>query len=48
MPEKSRHAEVVFVSSDNDESSFDEYYAEMPWLAVPYSLTDIKESLGTK
>ncbi|KAL6983700.1 protein-disulfide reductase [Sarracenia purpurea var. burkii] len=27
--------EVVFVSSDRDQSSFDEFFADMPWLAVP-------------
>ena len=27
--------DIVFVSSDNDEKSFDEYRKEMPWLAVP-------------
>merc|ERR1712205_97077 len=28
--------EVVFVSSDRDQASFDEYYASMPWLAIPH------------
>lgn len=28
--------EVVFVSSDKDEAQFDEYFATMPWLALPY------------
>ncbi|CAF1618569.1 unnamed protein product, partial [Didymodactylos carnosus] len=28
--------DVVFVSSDEDQSSFDEYYKEMPWKAIPY------------
>lgn len=28
--------EVVFVSGDNDEASFNEYYSEMPWTVVPY------------
>ena len=31
----SKNFEVVFVSSDRDQKSFDEYYGEMPWLAVP-------------
>ncbi|KAK1549475.1 hypothetical protein Q3G72_002642 [Acer saccharum] len=35
--------EVIFVSSDNDEGSFDQYYAEMPWLALPYD--DKRETL---
>ncbi|PON35925.1 DnaJ-like [Parasponia andersonii] len=28
--------EVIFISSDSDQSSFDEYYSSMPWLALPY------------
>lgn len=28
--------EVIFVSSDMDQSSFDEYYSSMPWLALPF------------
>lgn len=29
--------EFVFVSSDRNQSSFDEYFEEMPWLALPFS-----------
>jgi thiol-disulfide isomerase/thioredoxin len=28
--------EIVFVSRDRDQQSFDEYFATMPWLAVPF------------
>eukprot|EP01040_Poterioochromonas_malhamensis_P009455 gene9455-10267_t len=28
--------EIIFVSSDCNQSSFDEYYGSMPWSAVPY------------
>jgi nucleoredoxin len=28
--------EVVFVSADSDLDGFNEYYADMPWLAVPF------------
>ncbi|CAN6312410.1 unnamed protein product [Urochloa humidicola] len=28
--------EVVFISRDRDEESFDAYFAKMPWLAVPF------------
>ncbi|KAL5786467.1 hypothetical protein ACOSQ2_008859 [Xanthoceras sorbifolium] len=35
--------EVIFVSLDNDEESFKQYYAEMPWLALPYD--DKRENL---
>ncbi|OIV93728.1 hypothetical protein TanjilG_16579 [Lupinus angustifolius] len=28
--------ELIFISSDKDQDSFDGYYAEMPWLALPF------------
>ncbi|KAL5552878.1 hypothetical protein UlMin_040279 [Ulmus minor] len=28
--------EVIFISSDRDQSSFDEYFSSMPWLAIPF------------
>lgn len=37
--------EIVFLSSDRDEKSFNEYFAEMPWHAVSYSNRDIKVSI---
>ena len=38
--------EIVFVSSDKDEKSFDEYFAEMPWLALPFENRDKKVFKG--
>lgn len=38
--------EIVFLSSDRDEASFQEYYNEMPWLALPHSHADIKSKLS--
>ena len=43
--EVGKNFEVVFVSSDRDEDSFKEYYAEMPWLALPFADRDRKVSL---
>lgn len=40
LKQKNEEFEVVFVSSDEDEESFNNYFKEMPWLAVPY--TDLK------
>ncbi|GMI52462.1 hypothetical protein TeGR_g14590 [Tetraparma gracilis] len=40
--------ELVFVSSDRDEAAFDEYFAEMPWLALPYAARDRKDALSKK
>ena len=34
---KRRAFEVVFVSSDHDERSFKEYFATMPWHAIPFA-----------
>ncbi|KAM1831448.1 hypothetical protein ACFX13_021540 [Malus domestica] len=28
--------EVIFISSDRDQGSFDEFFATMPWLALPF------------
>lgn len=39
--------EIVFVSSDRDEPSFNEYYSEMPWLALPYSERKAKGALSS-
>eukprot|EP00441_Pelagodinium_beii_P027855 CAMPEP_0197654422 /NCGR_PEP_ID=MMETSP1338-20131121/38838_1 /TAXON_ID=43686 ORGANISM="Pelagodinium beii, Strain RCC1491" /NCGR_SAMPLE_ID=MMETSP1338 /ASSEMBLY_ACC=CAM_ASM_000754 /LENGTH=706 /DNA_ID=CAMNT_0043229865 /DNA_START=72 /DNA_END=2189 /DNA_ORIENTATION=- len=38
--------EVVFLSSDKDEEAFKEYFAEMPWLAVPFEERSLKEDLS--
>merc|ERR1719375_2520283 len=40
--------EVVFVSSDHSQPEFNEYYKEMPWLAVPFASRDIKDALSKK
>lgn len=40
--------EVVFVSSDRDESGFRAYFEEMPWLAVPFSSAQLRTQLGTR
>merc|ERR1712193_604673 len=40
--------EVVFVSSDRDDSAFQEYFKEMPWLAIPYSNRAKKDELSKK
>jgi len=38
--------EIVFVSSDKDENAFNEYFGEMPWLALPYEKRQEKEVLS--
>jgi nucleoredoxin len=45
---QSKGMEIVFASSDRDEDSFKEYFGEMPWVALPYSKREVKESLSKK
>jgi nucleoredoxin len=40
--------EIIFVSSDRDEAVFNDYYGEMPWLALPFDKKDLKASLSKK
>ena len=40
--------EIVFVSSDNSEDAFKEYFDEMPWVALPFSKRDLKTKLAEK
>jgi nucleoredoxin len=45
---KAKGLEVVFVSSDRDDGAFQEYFKEMPWLALPYSDRAKKDALSKK
>ena len=38
--------DIVFVSSDRDEASFAEYFADMPWSALPFERRDAKDALS--
>jgi len=38
--------EIIFISSDRDESAFNEYFGEMPWLALPYAKRSEKDTLS--
>lgn len=40
--------ELVFISSDRDQASFDEYHHEMNFHALPYSERELKGSLSSK
>lgn len=39
--------EIVFISSDRDETSFQEFFSSMPWLALPFG-DERKNSLSNK
>jgi nucleoredoxin len=34
---ESKQLEIIFVSSDENESEFKDYFSKMPWLAIPFS-----------
>lgn len=40
--------EIVFVSSDKDESAFNEYYGEMPFASLPFSERETKGKLSSR
>lgn len=44
----STDVEIVFVSSDSDESSFKEYYGSMPWVSLPFSASTFKDKLASQ
>lgn len=43
-----KELEVVFVSSDREETAFKEYFGEQPWLALPYADRKGKDALSKK
>jgi len=45
---KEKNFEIIFISSDRDEKSFDEYYKDMPWLTLDFNERKKKEELGKK
>jgi nucleoredoxin len=36
--------EIIFVTSDKDEKSFQGYLSEMPWIAIPFGDSKIKDA----
>jgi len=40
--------EIVFVSSDQNQEAFDQYWGEMPWLALSYADRTTKDKLSKK
>ena len=45
---KAKDLEIIFISSDRDESAFRSYFAEQPWLALPFADRTRKVALGEK
>ncbi|XP_011627599.1 probable nucleoredoxin 2 isoform X2 [Amborella trichopoda] len=46
LKQRDANFEIVFISCDEDQSSFDKYHATMPWLAIPFSDLKTKKSLN--
>jgi nucleoredoxin len=40
--------EIIFVSSDRDRASFEEYFKSMPWAALPFDEHSAKAELAQK
>ncbi|XP_059490437.1 nucleoredoxin-like [Neocloeon triangulifer] len=45
--EKGHQFDVIFVSSDRSDSSFELYKCSMPWMAVPFELSDLRKELAS-
>ncbi|CAF4270100.1 unnamed protein product, partial [Rotaria sordida] len=45
---KDKNFEIIFISSDNDEESFNEYYEHMPWLTLDFKESDKKAEIEKK
>jgi len=48
IKENGKAFEIVFVSSDREEAACQDYYNEMPWLLLPFSLREKKDELAKK
>lgn len=44
--EEQEDFEIVLVSNDHDQPSFDSYFSTMPWLALPFGDTETKKKLA--
>ena len=40
--------EIVFCSCDHSPADFKEYFSTMPWKAVPFEKSEMREALNTK
>ena len=45
---KEKNFEIIFISSDRDAESFNEYYNDMPWFALDFKDRKKKEELTKK
>mmetsp|Transcript_4228 Transcript_4228/g.5466 ORF Transcript_4228/g.5466 Transcript_4228/m.5466 type:complete len:178 (+) Transcript_4228:101-634(+) len=48
LQSESKNFEVVFISSDRTKEEFNNYFEEMPWLALPFDSRPKKDELSKK
>ena len=48
LNEDQKQLEIIFFSGDKTEEEFNEYYGEMPWLALPRDKKEIMMSNAKK
>ncbi|XP_067929799.1 nucleoredoxin-like [Watersipora subatra] len=46
--DKGKGVEFIFISSDSDEKAFNDYYKDMPWLALQFDQRDLKAQISKK
>ncbi|KAK8947851.1 putative nucleoredoxin 1 [Platanthera guangdongensis] len=48
LASRNSNFEIIFISGDEDDEDFADYFAKMPWLAIPFSDEDTRGSLSTE
>ena len=48
MNRKDKSVEVIFISSDQDQTAFDQYFGDIPWSALPFQNRSLKNMISTK
>ena len=48
LTEQGKPFELVYISSDSSQSEFDEYYNDMPWMAVPWARKDVRAAISRR
>ena len=44
----SKQLEIVWISGDEEEEEYDDYFEEMPWLAMPFEPEEEREDVSEK
>ena len=46
LKEANKDIEIIFVSADHDQQSFNEYSSKMPWLSLPFKYRRVAQMWG--